>query len=118
MADQEDGSGTRQLNAHELWTLAECRKLQFELKQFETLPSLGLREPFLGRGYLYGPYTGQEFDPEMYEIREGGWDHENCLVCSGSIRDGDHYWQCLEEEEAQLCIHCYEQMMDTETLES
>jgi hypothetical protein len=41
-----------------------------------------------GERHLSEPYTGQPFDPEKWELREGSEDHGHCDGCWATSADG------------------------------
>jgi hypothetical protein len=59
------------------------------------------------------PYSGQPFDPEEYELRDGDWDHEHCDVCWFKVEEGTSYWPNIDPDAGQvdLCEGCYPRVM-------
>jgi hypothetical protein len=66
-----------------------------------------------GEWHMSKPYTGEPFDPEEWELREGGWDHEHCDVCWATVTDGMSYWPNVDPDAGQvdLCEACYPRVM-------
>ena len=62
-----------------------------------------------GEWHMSKPYRGEPFDPEKFELREGGWDHEHCEVCWTHVEPGDSYWPNVDEAggHVDLCERCY-----------
>jgi hypothetical protein len=104
--------------------LATFRRCTFALRVFASYPSLWGRKPMNrsdlppdspegGEWHIEKPYTGEPFDPEQYELREGGWDREHCDVCWAKITDGMPYWPNVDPDAGQvdLCEVCYRRVM-------
>jgi len=94
--------------------LAECRGRAFVRKTFASYPSLRSLGPEAWDEqeayHISVPYTGQEYDPEKFEVVADGWDHEHCHACNAHIDPGDEYWQSAEEDPLDLCLACYERL--------
>ena len=58
-------------------------------------------------------YRGEPFDPEEYELQDGGWDHEHCDVCRATVEDGTAYWPNVDPVvgHVDLCEACYPLVM-------
>jgi hypothetical protein len=89
------------------------RCCRFVHRVFAPYPCLRSIEP-MGDGPFQGhrmwkPYRGQDYDPEEFELVEGGWDHEHCHLCGAHIDDGDSYWANEDEDWGlvDLCAKCY-----------
>jgi hypothetical protein len=110
----DEQSQDERLAEHQRQQLDQCRGRRFVRTSFASYPSLRSLEPGAWddqREYhLSTPYTGQEYDPEEYEVVEEGWDHEHCHVCWVRIEPGDGYWQSAEEHPLELCLACYERL--------
>ncbi len=55
------------------------------------------------------PYSGQQYDPSMYKIKQGFWDHDHCLVCGWVLTDTQgeaHAWGYYNGND-WLCEECY-----------
>jgi hypothetical protein len=89
--------------AEEWETFRRCRFIQ---KTFRPYPCLATPLNEEG-GTFYAPYCGQSYDPNVYELIEGAWDHEHCNVCNTRIEDGDTYWTNDGPEHVDLCRSCY-----------
>jgi hypothetical protein len=102
MADESD------ITPEELATFRRCT---FARRVFASYPSLRAKKPLDGGGdwHISKPYIGEPFDPDEYELREGGWDHEHCDVCFATITDGMWYWPNVDPDAGQvdLCEACY-----------
>src|SRR5688572_5039778 len=84
------------------------RRCRFVQKTFRPYPCLVMIErPGEGDNGLWKPYRGEPYDPAVYELIEGGWDHEHCDVCSALISDGDVYWTNDGPDHVDLCGACY-----------
>src|SRR5262249_17756355 len=84
------------------------RRCRFVQKTFHPYPCLRSIAPLNeDGGHLWGPYWGQPFDPRVFELVEGGWDHEHCDVCWARIEDGAIYWSNDGPEHVDLCSTCY-----------
>ena len=51
-----------------------------------------------------------EFDPEEYELREGGWDHEHCDGWNRQLEVGQNFWQTARGSCYWLCPYCYRRL--------
>ena len=106
MADESE------INPEELATFRRCT---FARRAFASHPSLRAKKPLDGEGewHISRPYTGEPFDPDEYELRAGGWDHEHCDVCFATITDGMWYWPNVGPDAGQvdLCEACYPRVM-------
>lgn len=51
-------------------------------------------------------YAGEDFDPALFRLEPGVWDHEHCEVCNYSINPGFRYWE--DPDGRCLCDACYE----------
>jgi hypothetical protein len=103
--------------------LATFRRCTFARRVFATYPSLWAKKPMDsgdlppdsrdGEWHMSRPYRGEPFDPEEYELREDGWDHEHCDVCWAHIEPGDAYWPNVDEAtgHVDLCERCYPRVM-------
>ncbi|HEY1186563.1 MAG TPA: hypothetical protein VGE74_02850 [Gemmata sp.] len=78
------------------------RRCRFVPRTFTPYSCLAARD-----GGGWGPYRGQPFDPSVWKLVEGGWDHEHCDVCSARIADGAAYWANAGPEHVDLCPVCY-----------
>ena len=93
--------------------VATFRRCRFVRRVFAARPSLWLKEPTGDADgtewHLSQPYNGEPFDPKLYELREGGWDHEHCDVCYATITDGTPYWPNADPDagHVDLCEACY-----------
>lgn len=84
------------------------RRCRFVQKSFRSYPCLVMIEPLNEEGgSLWKPYRGGPYDSDVYELIEGGWDHEHCDVCYARITDGDLYWTNDGPEHVDLCLSCY-----------
>src|SRR5262245_40066827 len=97
------------------------RRCTFARRVFTPRPSLWAKRPLdhcdlppdpraVGKEWhVSKPYTGEPFDPEEYELREGDWDHEHCDVCWFKVEDGTRYWPNVDPDAGQvdLCATCY-----------
>ena len=100
-----------EITPEQLATFARC---QFVHRQFASYPSLRSIEPLNERGgSFWQPYRGEAYDPEKFELVEGGWDHEHCDVCWEKIVDGVAYWTNDDAEAGHLdlCESCYPRVM-------
>jgi hypothetical protein len=104
--------------------LALFRRCKFARRVFASYPSLWAKKPMDrddlppdsrddGEWHMSRPYTGEPFDPEEWELREGGWDHEHCEVCWATVSEGMSYWPNVDPEVGQvnLCEACYPRVM-------
>jgi hypothetical protein len=105
--------------------LEKFRRCTFARRVFASYPSLWAKKPLEpgelppdsrdgGEWHVSRPYTGEPFDPEEYELREGGWAHEHCDVCGVHIEPGDPYWTNVDLEDAgqvDLCEVCHPRVM-------
>lgn len=99
-----DWPNIRDRVAAEEWeTFLRCRFIQ---KTFHPYPYLATPLNEEG-GTFYAPFRGQPYDSNMYELIEGGWNHEHCDVCDARIEDGDAYWTNDGPEHVDLCVCCY-----------
>jgi hypothetical protein len=104
--------------------LEAFRRCTFARRVFAPYPSLWAKKPMRaddlppdsrdsGEWHASKPYTGGPFDPEEYELREGGWDHEHCDVCWATVTDGMAYWPNVDPAagHVDLCEACYSRVM-------
>jgi hypothetical protein len=95
--------------------LAIFRRCRFARRVFASYPSLRAIKPMdeEGRWHVSKPYAGEPFDPEKFELLEGGWDHEHCDVCWAKVVDGMAYWPNVNPDVGQvdLCEACYPRVM-------
>ena len=55
------------------------------------------------------PYEGQEYDPKVFEIAIGAWDHEHCDLCDLHIPAMTLLWVTREDPYVQLRERCFRQ---------
>ena len=104
--------------------LSTFRRCTFTLRVFASFPSLRAKTPMgaddlppdsrdVGVWHMSKPYQDEPFDPEEYELREDGWDHEHCDVCWARVEDGMSYWPNVDPEagHVDLCEACYPRVM-------
>jgi hypothetical protein len=95
--------------------LATFRRCQFVRRVFASYPCLRSIEPMDDEEgwHVSKPYHGEPYDPEKFELLEGGWDHEHCDVCWAHIEEGDSYWPNEDEDggHVDLCEKCYPRVM-------
>jgi hypothetical protein len=103
--------------------LATFHRCTFTRRVFASYPSLRAKKPMDrdalppdsrdgGEWHSSTQYTGQPFDPEEYELVEGGWDHEHCDVCWARVEDGMSYWLNVNPPPyVDLCEACYPRVM-------
>ncbi len=104
--------------------LATFRRCTFARRVFAFYPSLWAKKPMRaddmppdsregGEGHVSKPYAGEPFDPDEWELQEGGWDHEHCDVCWAKVVDGMWYWPNVDPDAGQvdLCEACYPRVM-------
>lgn len=104
--------------------LAMFRRCTFARRVFASYPSLWARKPMDakdlppdsregGGWHAARPYKGEPFDPEVFELREGGWDHEHCDVCKAKVVDGMSYWPNVDPDagHVDLCEECHPRVM-------
>jgi hypothetical protein len=101
-----------EITLEQLALFSRCR---FVRRVFASYPSLRSIEPTDDEEgwHVSFPYHGEPYDPEQFELIEGGWDHEHCDVCWARIQDGDSYWPNEDEDVGQvgLCEACYPRVM-------
>ena len=69
--------------------------------------------PFEGGWKVMCPYTGQSFDHDLFHIAKGGWNHEHCDGCQGSIGVGGSCWVAETEDDFfVICDNCYDRLID------
>ena len=59
-------------------------------------------------------YTGQDYDPEEYDLVEDGWDHDHCLFCWQSICDcGSENCTCtgFTDGDEWICESCHQMVI-------
>jgi hypothetical protein len=89
-------------------TWAAIQRSRFVPATFHSYPCLVMIEPVTPEGgALWTPYHGEPYDPAVYKLVEGGWDHEHCSVCWAKISDGDRYWKSDGPDEIELCPDCH-----------
>jgi len=55
------------------------------------------------------PSQNEPFDPEKYEIREGAWNHEHCMLCMTTISLlPEHQSEGYTDGREWLCVACYD----------
>ncbi len=62
-------------------------------------------------GYLLKwPYQGQAYDPNLFRIELGGWDHEHCSVCDATIEVDEVCWITKRGSFYVLCRPCHRRL--------
>lgn len=58
------------------------------------------------------PYVVHTFDEKLFKVEKGGWDHEHCDACSGTIDVGQSCWvaEAHEGYGYLICDDCYQKM--------
>jgi len=57
------------------------------------------------------PYTGQDFNPDLFTIEKGGWEHEHCDGCQGTLSVGDLCWVAETQDECfVVCDNCHKKL--------
>jgi hypothetical protein len=99
----------------ELATFRRCRFAHHVFRPRDCYRSLEPSPDFLAFVDEWGE-RGDELlnGPTLFEVIEGGWDHEHCDVCWARIEDGDTYWPNVDEEagDVDLCEKCYPRVME------
>jgi hypothetical protein len=78
------------------------------------MDTLALRQPIEGKWVVCQPYRGQHFDPKLYRLVPGGWDHDHCCVCAATILPGDEWWTSLLPDDVGLCLACHARLFGSE----
>jgi hypothetical protein len=55
---------------------------------------------------LKWPYQGQAYDPNVFRLEPGGWDHEHCSACEASIKTNETCWITKRGSFYVLCKLC------------
>jgi len=97
------------LNNWQRERLETLRKMGFVQKRFASYPCLQPRDP--EKQTFWMPYTGQEYDSEIFELVDKGWDHEHCWICNVNIEEGNLYWTSCDPEGYELCLECYDRYL-------
>jgi hypothetical protein len=66
--------------------------------------------PTEGGWLLKWPYQGQAFDPALFRIEPGGWDHKHCSVCNASIQVDEVCWITERGSFYVLCRACHRRL--------
>jgi hypothetical protein len=115
----------REITADELATFRRCT---FARRVFASYPTLRAKTPMHsddlppdsrgdgegdGEWHMSKPYQGEPFDPEEYELQDGGWDHEHCDLCWTKVEDGMSYWPNVDRDagHVDLCESCYPRVL-------
>ena len=53
------------------------------------------------------PYQGEPFDPSHFRLEIGGWDHEHCSACNGTIKVKEIAWITRRGSFYVLCRSCH-----------
>jgi len=77
----------------------------FVQKTFAPAAALVAKKPVDGYR-LEREYTGGEFDADEFELVQGRWDHDHCLVCYFRIEPGHTYWE--NGDGLIVCDVCHE----------
>jgi hypothetical protein len=84
-----------------------------EVKQAEDDAGEGRWFPFEGGWKVKCPYTDESFDPAIFHIEKGGWDHVECDGCQGSIDTGASCWVAKADDECFIfCDGCYDRLKE------
>jgi hypothetical protein len=86
---------------------ASARKRRYVRLRHAAMDTLVLRQPIDGKRVFCQPYRGQPFDPTLYRVVAGGWDHDHCCVCAATILPGDEWWTSLPPDDVGLCLACH-----------
>jgi hypothetical protein len=82
-----------------------------EVKQTVDDAGAGRWFPFEGGWKVVCPYTGQDFNSDRFTVEKGGWEHEHCDGCQGTIGVGDHCWVAETEDECYvICDNCHKML--------
>ena len=85
-----------------------------EVKQVEDDAGEGRWFPFEGGWKVVCPYTGQDFDPDLFHIEKDAWDHVHCDGCHASIDTGVSCWVAeMEDGHFVVCDTCYDRLKET-----
>jgi hypothetical protein len=89
-------------------SLREIRDHRFDQHMFTPGPALVARRA--QGGYREEiEYHGQEFDPQSYELVQGRWDHQHCVLCRFPIKAGCSYW--VNRADTILCDVCHDHVL-------
>lgn len=87
--------------------LGERPLLDFTARIFVVGPAMVRKRPVNGHR-LWTRLDPERFNEDDYEIVEGKWDHEDCVVCWTRISPGDEYWE--NSERHVLCAACHAEL--------
>ena len=60
--------------------------------------------------WLKWPYDGSSFDPNLFHVESGGWDHEHCSSCNATIGVNKVCWITERGSFVILCDACHRQL--------
>jgi hypothetical protein len=52
-------------------------------------------------------HRGELFDGASFQLEPGGWDHEHCSVCNGTIKAREDCWVSKRGQFILLCKRCH-----------
>lgn len=92
---------------------AEYRTFKWELTEFKPQPALIDRS---NKSYSsWQRYYGQDYDRNVCEVRDGGWDHEHCDFCWAKIwttpAKNEFSSGYTDGADAWVCPPCYEHII-------
>lgn len=69
--------------------------------------------PVEGGWEVMCPYTGQDFDPSLFRLEKGGWDHVHCEGCQEVIDTGAPCWVALAQDDVLvICEKCHDRLRE------
>lgn len=82
-----------------------------EVKQIVDDAEAGRWFPHEGGWKVVCPYTGQDFNSDLFAVENGGWEHEHCDACQGTISVGDSCRVAQTPDECfVICGNCYSKL--------
>ena len=92
-------------------TIEYCRSQNWQKQNYS--PKSGLvrkRTAFLN---IVTRYSGQEYDPDKFDLVPNSWKHDNCKICSCKICDSDDPETSIAYTNGRdwLCSECYEKFI-------
>jgi hypothetical protein len=93
---------------------ARARRRRYVRLRYAASDRLVLLQPIEGGRVVSQPYRGEPFDPTLYRLDPGGWNHDHCCVCGATVLPGDEWWTSLPPDDVGLCLACHARLFGPE----
>ena len=85
------------------------KTLQWSFSKWEATPAI------IDKSGTRSKYMGQNFNPKYWELKEDGWSHDDCEICTLKLFDSEFAFENYgykNDEEDWLCFECYKKLID------